>query len=610
MTKQTVFRTAFVAWMLAAGCTQCAGSDGPAEFIKAPDLNPVKLVTSPKHEPVTIVQDGKAGAVVYVAVAEPTESLKRMVSELVEVIRLSTGAELKLAEQMPPAEQSAIVIGDCEASRQAGIDAMQIPVEGFVVKTARQRVYLVGSSREYPSSDANESTTWAVVDFLERFAGVRWYWPAEAGGRSIIEPDSLIVPAVHYTDAPVFQYRQSHPTTFKTPQSLAGMPKAETLHPPLVQLRAGGSWPWTMRGVHSLPVNAERTIGSRQLLDYMLKGCEQVWDKNNPTWPGLIATRQGARFVRGDAVYVSYLDHPVRPEHVSQQWQQHLKPRQSVWKRASLVMGMFVRQLAEEVQKRWPDKRVVYLPYWDYVLCPDIDFPDNLEIELCITHTDGMPGMTEPWKRSVNDDNIRTWHEKVGGKITLWNYVHTVRTHGPAQFPILIQQFHRSHRERLAGSFINGVGSIKEWSTLAPSMHVYMKVLWNPDVNVQAILDELCRRQFGEASSTTRELLQLMIDRWEKTRWSVKLSQSAGLSPDGKIFTETWPPDVVKKMTELRNQARLQMQDDPPALRRFDYWLFSFDAFLKESQEEWKKAGVDEARSPQRGRNHFDATSP
>ena len=284
MTKQTVFRTAFGAWMLAVVCTPCAGSDGAAELFKAPDLNPVTVLTLPKHKQVTVVQDGKAGAVVYVAVAEPTENLKRMVSELVEVIRLSTGAELKLAEQMPPGEQPTIVIGDCEASRQAGIDPTQIPVEGFVVKTAPRRVYLVGSSKEYPSGDANESTTWAVVDFLERFAGVRWYWPVEADGRSIIKTDSLIVPAVHYTDAPVFQYRQPHPTTFKTPQSLAGMPKAETLHPPLVQLRAGGSWPWTMRGVHSLPVNAGRTLGSQELLDYVLKGCEQVWVKNNPTW--------------------------------------------------------------------------------------------------------------------------------------------------------------------------------------------------------------------------------------------------------------------------------------------------------------------------------------
>ena len=576
-----------------------------AEFFEARDLNLVKMLMTPGHESVSIVRDGKATAVVYVAARKPTGNLKKMVSELVEVVRLSTGAELDVVEQMPSDEQPAIVIGDCEASRGAGIDAAQIPLEGFVVKTAPGRVYLVGSSREYPirqlpileegpRRDPIDSTTWALVDFLERFAGVRWYWPTEADGRSIIKADSLVVPPAHYRDAPVFQYRHPYPSWFKTPQSQPGMPQVDTLHPPLLQLRAGGSWPWTMRGVHSLPVNAERTLGSPQLFDYMIKGCEEVWDRNNP------AGLPGTRFVRGDgrygaqpdAVYVSYLDHRVKIEHVSEAWRQHMRDGGPVWSRASLVMGMFVRQLAEEVQKRWPDKRVVYLPYWDYCICPDIDFPDNLEVQLCITHTDGMPGMTEPWKRSINDKNIRAWHEKAGGRITLWNYLQAARTNGPVQFPFLIQEFHRTHRDRLAGSFINGIQNIKEWSTLAPSMYVYMKVLWNPDVNVEAILDELCRRQFGEASETTRKLLQLMVDRWEKTRWSVKLSQSAGLSADGKIFSETWPPDVVERMSGLRKEARARLQDDRPGLRRLDYWLFSFDDFLKEAEGAWEMAGI------------------
>jgi hypothetical protein len=33
------------------------------------------------------------------------------------------------------------------------------------------------------------------------------------------------------------------------------------------------------------------------------------------------------------------------------------------------------------------------------------------------------------------------------------------------------------------------------------------------------------------------------------------------------------------------------MQDDEIALQRFDYWNWTFEAFLKEAQEEWAKAG-------------------
>ena len=61
---------------------------------------------------------------------------------------------------------------------------------------------------------------------------------------------------------------------------------------------------------------------------------------------------------------------------------------------------------------------------------------------------------------------------------------------------------------------------------------------------------------------------------------------------DAKIISETWPPDVVQRMTELRNQARTEMQGDSVSLRRFDYWLCLFDDFLEEAQVAWKKTGA------------------
>ena len=63
-------------------------------------------------------------------------ALPRLVYELFEVIRLGAGATLERVDQPPRADQPAIVIGDCEETRKAGIDAAKIPVEGFVVKTA------------------------------------------------------------------------------------------------------------------------------------------------------------------------------------------------------------------------------------------------------------------------------------------------------------------------------------------------------------------------------------------------------------------------------------------------------------------------------------------
>ncbi|MBM4034893.1 MAG: hypothetical protein FJ291_24385 [Planctomycetes bacterium] len=167
---------------------------------------PVKMLDAPKRPPVELVQKGEAQGVVYVADPAPSASLKLLVAELVEAVRLSTGAQLPVVTDPPAADRAAIIVGDCEEARKAGIDAARLPIEGFEVKTAPNRVYLVGSTAPLPSNKchpdayANDGTAWAVADFLERFVGVRWYWPPQLGGRAIVKSDHLRVAPAHYAD--------------------------------------------------------------------------------------------------------------------------------------------------------------------------------------------------------------------------------------------------------------------------------------------------------------------------------------------------------------------------------------------------------------------------
>jgi len=107
--------------------------------LQSRDLPPVTWVEAPAHPPVEIVRAGRARAVVFVADPEPSPTLKRLVDELIDVVRLSSGATLERVAEPPAADRLAIVIGDCEESRRAGIDATKIPIEGFVVKTTASR---------------------------------------------------------------------------------------------------------------------------------------------------------------------------------------------------------------------------------------------------------------------------------------------------------------------------------------------------------------------------------------------------------------------------------------------------------------------------------------
>ncbi len=576
----------------------------------------------PRHAPVKLVRKGQPSAVVYLADATPSANLKLLVNELVEVVKLSTGAELPVVKTPPAADRPAIVIGDCEESRQAGIDAAKLPIEGFVVKTAPHRVFLVGSTVKLPPMEirnlagnpyANDGTAWAVADFLERFVGVRWYWPIAAGGRSVVEQPTLSVPPAHYSDQPVFRKREFYPwhgyskaswrsiwfdkNSPTLPEALLP-PGTKTIEmqPLLACLRAGNSWPYIIK-VHQ-PQHFNKQVrqqhkamfqknkdgspnyrmfcySSQEALDYLLQGCENSWDHGKPV-PWVTTT----------CVTVSPGDYPVRC--YCEDCRKLHNSRTVVYGQASRVMALFVKRMCETVKKRWPDKKVLYLPYWNYTLCPkDVEFPDNLEIQMC-TMAFGL--MRQPGPRKLMEKGLRTWSRKVNGRITTWEYSHRLPewTHAPVQYPHLVQDYYRANRDILAGSFLNG-GMIGEWSAAAATDYCWMKVLWNPEVDVDAMLDGLCNRMFGKAAGTCRELLRLMCDRWEKAPWRQGLGDAGRVSP--VVFTDTWPPKVVTKMTALRDRARQEMAGDAVSEQRFAYWLWTFEPFLQEAREAWKKAG-------------------
>ncbi len=583
------------------------------------DLTPVTRLDTPAHPPVEVVREGRARAVVYVVDANPGANLKRLVDELVEVVRLGTGATLERVAEPPAADRPAIVIGDGAESRQAGIDAAQIPIEGLVVRTSPNRVYLVGSTQALPPGSNrwaqwdNDGTAWAVADFLERFVGVRWYWPADLGGRSILPAASLVIPPAHYRDQPVFRQRLFHPRPgWKLPQkarwfdkeplpfAAGAIPDGVTAvdmlsYLPLV--REGNSWPYQVK-VHEpqrlwrqweskwskhpelLDMFEQKKDGkpnlsmlcynSQRTFDYLIEGCADAWDHGKP-----------ASWVTPTCVTVSPGDRPLDC--------QCKACRETTAKGgASLIMGLFVRRMCEEVKKRWPDKKVIYLPYWNYQKCPEeVDFPDNLAVMVCTTGGP-MALMRQPNCRRATESNLRAWSAKVGGgRITDWDYSDRGSgwTYGPLQYPHLVRDFYQTNRTLLAGSFLNG-GIMSDWTTTAPTLYVWMKVLWNPEVDVDAVLDEMCRRLYGKAGGTVRELVRLECDRWEAARWTHHLADEGRIPPE--LFQEIWPPDVVGRMKALRDKALAEMADDAISRQRFLYWTWTFDAFLKDAEGEFR----------------------
>ncbi len=180
---------------------------------------------------------------------------------------------------------------------------------------------------------------------------------------------------------------------------------------------------------------------------------------------------------------------------------------------------------------------------------------------------------------------MRDWSRQVKDKIQSWEYHHrTIDYPGVyIQYPHLVKDYYQKNREVLIGSFLNG-GGIADWTAAAPTHYLTMKVLWNPDLDVDAAWDVMCERQFGKAAGTARELLRLAADRWENAPWSIE--KQGGMDDMGylepSIYRETWPDDVVARMNALWQKGREELKSDPAALQRFMYVTWKLEDFIKE----------------------------
>lgn len=562
----------------------------------AGDLNPVTFHAALKHQPVILVTGGKSNGEIVVPAAKINRGnavvsgdggrlLSQAVGDLRSYIERSTGAQLPLANEI--SGKPSIIIGDCPAAAQLGLVGEKMPIEGFAIKTAADAVFIVGNGAS--------GTAWGIYEFLERFLGVRWYWPdykddVATIGTSIVKTDSLVMKPVHLSDAPEFRKRVRWPS---------GGPRIGkaimTAHDR--RLRCGNSWPielivhaphgWEKHYKETRPeIFQLRNDGKRDfgMLCYghpltLKTYLEEIGAQVNPEKP----VERGRTIVRGKAVTVSPADMGVscRCEHCRALWNDD----GGHYGTASRVMATFVARLARDVKTRWPDLTVVFLPYKNYTYAPEgVVFPDNVEIQIC-----GMPGLAQYKDSQINAQeqaNIDAWVRLSGRKIQNWHYScwPANRTKAAYLFPHTIQRHYQHNRDKTVGSFINGVGD--HWPRQHVSLYVWLKVLWDPDIDVEAIVDEYCRRMYGPAARTMHELTGMLVDGWEKTEWSPHV-----LSPK-TVYEQSFPRKKVLRIKKLLEQAYGEAKGNELVTRRLDYYAPALEAFFEESELLAEGSGV------------------
>ena len=475
--------------------------------------------------------------------------------------------------------------------------------DAYVIEACSNVVRIVGND-DAPSDPAataalpdeapwqpcfRRGTLFGVYAFLERFAGVRMYFPGELGtcfgggsGKSAASPrgtcfrgggtrscasDSgkwhscrfISVPEGRIEEAPAFSVRRYGYADGPVPADLlAGMDETHFKRLNWYRLRMET---YHLRCCHgakthclspetwdSIYTNAcailMRSRGTRDPTNYHLPttnyhlpttNYQLVFDampKDGFTWARHCPCDWCAKnipFSRTDTGFATDL----------------------VWRRTA--------ELANRLAVRFPHARVSQMSYSPYVRISTNDIPG---------HVDVFVARRGPWAEGTpigarEQDEVRRWHEKLGRKVSLWNYPDKVDCWNlemkdiPQLAPRAWASYYRAVAPRVTGAFAESESD--RWIYNYLNYYVFSRVCWNPEADVEAILAEHHRLMFGSAAKEMAEFFDTLEACWMKVvanPFDTPLGPGVCKVPtEEELRTNIYSPEVRTRLDALLRDA-------------------------------------------------------
>ncbi|MBO7721089.1 MAG: DUF4838 domain-containing protein [Kiritimatiellae bacterium] len=572
------------------GCAMFApktfdGVDIAPGDMHAPDLTRLDCVRCPGGDPIVVVRGDKALLPVVCR-----QGMERPAKYLAETIFEMTGAKPAVIVERNNGKAvtnaPAFYIGDTDAANRAGLLPFRkkkgrwdgVESERFRVLTKDGSVYFIGAAHH------------AVYDWCERQLGVRFYWPRRpsemyAGkgtnyiyGKCTIPTKGLAVRPVDYEDQPVFDCRNNWPYG-GTAWNVAS--KGADTHRGGVNVHAPHGWYKDTNLVARLPdIFARTSEGRRATSPLLCYGNPKTLEYYKERIVDEIEHGKSAGGIvnmRTKVVTVSQWDCGVycTCEYCEKLFDPKLGQSGSA---SPIIWGYFTKELAKWMKEKYPDWIISTLPYVNTCDVPpglDLTREGNVEAMLCT-----MPGLAMLKNKKCKqheEDLIRQWAKATGRRVLNWHYScwPAEFTSAPFVYGETIQKHYSDMRDCLSGTFINGGYDAPR---LSLSAYVWMRCLWNPDVDVHAIYDTFCERMFGKAAKTMRKLIDMQEGGWNR-QWASNMC-----SPKN-IHEISYPRKDVLEMKALLAKATEETKGDEKATARLEWYKLGFVKFFKESDE-------------------------
>lgn len=481
-------------------------------------------------------------------------------------IEKSTGQKLKLISEKEYAPQKApfpIFVGSTAKARELfGEKLKTLDPDGYIVHVAPTFVLLAGN------------VEYAEFDFLRTYLGVESYVPIKLFtvvpkyNRVMIPPGTRIELPVFFSrafsnlrtdtglDTPELPWRL-HPSAgngrYKFHHAIHCFITAEEFgkdHPEYFPLIGG------QRLIASGSDKPGPCLSNSNVVNIIIKKCRDYFDKN----PEALAISLGM------------------PDVGAGKWCEC--PACKAMDNASVKIGgktslrsnryyAFLNQVAKALQQSHPGKSVGTLGYLGTENPPSFPLERNIIVYIC----DNRADWCNPSEKTKDLEMIDAWMER-GDHVGIYEYMYGMGFSVPRLYSRALAEFLRHVGNKRPGSGFyaevysnHGLDGPKPW--------LVEKLLWNPNQDVDALMDQWATACFGPAAKPMKKYFDLLEETWMRNGEKVK--------PSGilwgyrqEIQYEMFRPEDLPPLWKLLEEAQAKAGADETILKRIRYFADTF----------------------------------
>ena len=565
-----------------------------------------KTLLTATAENAQIVVDAKAPRTVKFAAQE----LQYFLSEIF-------GKKIPMTDKVAEGKVS-FVLGDNIWSRKAGMDFTKLCREGFFIKTAENCVCIAGIDDK--TVDAfyavekggaatqryDRGTEMGVYAFLERFAGVRMYFPGEIG-TIIPKQTALKLPSIDIFDRPDYTIRRVY--TWQDGEWFDKVTPAKCLalkNLNLHRLRMGSNNYIVCHGLNhfkyiqrfgkshpeyfAVSSNGKRSNVAGDhfagQICFNSPVTEEIYQdlrsffKGEPASVRKIPNYKGNAYGWGPNVNAARKVIDVMPQDsmtgcrcpkclplVSTKKENPQYATDFIWNH--------VISWANRLKKENLKGKLGMMSYTPYGAIPKAEIPDNIMVQVAARG---------PWasKEKNDSDNkrIKAWAEKLNHKVFLWNYINvgfSIRIYAvPYMTPNAVGDYYKSVAPWVDGAFGESEG--KRFIFHYLNYYIFSRVTWNTEADHRAMIKEHHRLMFGKAAPLMEQFYSILEKKWLEEIAGRTVETELGPVPsvpsDFELWNKVYSPARLKELESLFARALQMLPENSMEFKRV--------AFMKE----------------------------